>query len=377
MPPTVGGKERNILQIVEHLQPHFRFTVFSPNPEVQFSDALNRIDGSTQHIVVPEFTRLSLSGIRTLARLFKEHGVDIVHSHEVRGRTHGHLAASLRSIPAIHTVHMSPLFHSDSSIKTAAYQLLDTAFNRAFSKHIIFVSNNVREEHIKRRMVHPRDAHFIPNGIDSRQIQSFGEKASATKEEIRAQLGIPPSVRLGLSVGRLHRQKGYDILLDAVALSQESFVLPDFHVIIAGDGPLRASLETQANSLGVNSIVSFAGWKSTEQIAELLVGSDFFVLPSRFECFPYALLEAAAAGLPTVTTNVGGNNEIVLDGKSGYVVEPESAEAFAKGLERLLGNPEKMAQAKQAALNHVRQFTLAEMLSKTQQVYEIALKDIS
>jgi len=158
-------------------------------------------------------------------------------------------------------------------------------------------------------------AEVIPNGVNPREFD-------------RAEQG-----GYVLAAGRLVEQKGLDTLLRAYAAARAE--LGGRRLVLAGDGPERARLESLADSLGLNGDVSFLGFVGRERLAELLGGADLFAFPSRYEAFGVALLEAMASGVPAVAARAGGVPEFAVDGENALLVPPDDARAFAGALVRL------------------------------------------
>jgi len=168
----------------------------------------------------------------------------------------------------------------------------------------------------------------------------FPRLATTVVENFEALAKAPPRTapegraRLG-TVGRLHRNKGYDLLLQAAGLLRDRGV--DFSLTIAGDGPERAALERQAAGLNLAGRVSFSGWVA--EPIDALAEMDLFVLSSRVEPFGLVVIEAMAAGVPVVSTDVGGPRDILGGGRLGRLVAPGSAEALADGIMAALADP--------------------------------------
>lgn len=156
----------------------------------------------------------------------------------------------------------------------------------------------------------------IPNGVDTERF------APAPPRE-----GAPQHL---LFVGRLARQKGVDVLLEALA---KIAALP-WRLTIAGDGPERAALAEQAARLGLAKRVHFRGWVQREELPELYRSADVFVFPSHDEGMPNVVLEAMASGLPIVATQVPGNDELVRE--NGRLVPAGDPSSFAEALAPLL-----------------------------------------
>ena len=139
-----------------------------------------------------------------------------------------------------------------------------------------------------------------------------------------------------LSIARLSvREKGQDILLQSLA----ELLDLNWRMTFAGDGPDRTLLEKGAQRLGLEERVSFLGDVPTPRVRELLSSHDVFILSSHFEGMPLSLLEAMASGLACVTTNVGSINELICDGETGLLVEPESVVGLGKAIRRMIEDP--------------------------------------
>ncbi len=158
------------------------------------------------------------------------------------------------------------------------------------------------------------------NPVDVERIRSFVGQSSSPWT------GNDPYL---LAVGRLSREKGFDLLLQALAQVQKQF--PDTHLLIAGTGPEEAALKVECHALGLDRSVHFAGYIDSPW--PLFAAATLYVLPSRYEGLPNALLEAAAAGLPIVALPASGGVVNLLSGQPGVWLAPEiSAEALAVSL---------------------------------------------
>lgn len=154
-----------------------------------------------------------------------------------------------------------------------------------------------------------------------------------------------------LAVGRLHRSKGYDLLLSAVAKLVTT--LPGLRLRIVGDGPLRGALAQQAHRLGLGGHVVFLGARDVAGVRQEMAGADLFVISSRDEGMPRTLMEAAASGVPVVATSVGGIPAATEGWESVTLVDPEPAD-IAAGVRRVLESPHSAGQ-----LDAVRRRALA------------------
>ena len=172
----------------------------------------------------------------------------------------------------------------------------------------------------------------VPNGI---RIDRFSPATEERRAALRSELGLAPDTRIIGTVGRLNPVKDQATLLRAFACLHGEFA--DTALVLVGDGALRAALEAQAAALGIAAAVRFLGDRS--DVRELLQGFDLFALSSLSEGYSMALLEACASGLPIVATDVGGNREIVADGRNGRLVPPARDDALAEAFATLLRDP--------------------------------------
>lgn len=188
------------------------------------------------------------------------------------------------------------------------------------------------------RSVAPKVATFIVYpGVDARKFSPMGGALA------RNRLGLQDRFVL-LSVGRLQRRKGHDLMLRALPSILEAF--PAVHYVIAGDGEERTTLEALSDALGVRANVTFAGAVSDSDLPELYSACDVFVLPNRvdgadFEGFGIVYLEAAAAGKPAVGGRSGGVPEAILDGVTGSLVSGNDPNELARCICHLIGNADQ------------------------------------
>ncbi len=194
----------------------------------------------------------------------------------------------------------------------------------------------------------------IPNGI---RVERFAASNPQARSGLAASLGLAADSRIIGTVGRLQPVKDQGNLLTAFARTRRA--CPSAALVVIGDGPMRESLEHQAAELGIAEVVRFLGDRS--DVHELLAGLEVFALSSVSEGYSVALLEACAAGLPIVATDVGGNNEIVRDGVNGCLVAARNSEALSTALTGLLRAPGRMAEMSDAS----RQWALANASFKT------------
>jgi glycosyltransferase involved in cell wall biosynthesis len=174
-----------------------------------------------------------------------------------------------------------------------------------------------------------------------------------------------------LYVGKLEPRKGYDTLIRAAALVQNEFPHTDFW--FAGHGQMDDA-RSLAEHYGVSSRVRLLGWVTAVELEQIFSEVDLFCLPSHNEGVPMSMLEAMSHSLPVICTPVGGIPDIIEDGKTGLLVDPESAESVAEGILRLLRDKELVASIAQAGRMKVE--TMCSLAAVTVQMTAI-YKDLA
>lgn len=298
---------------------------------------------------------------RDLLRLFRKRRYDIVHTHTSKAGFLGRRAA--RTTGAAHIVH-TPHGHIFggyfSPLKTAAFTAMDRSA-AAYTDALVALNEREAADHLARRIGRPGQWRTIHSGIDFAPYLAAVEKRRETREK----LGVSPEECLIGAVGRLEPVKGFPYLIEAAraVLSHHSQV----RFVLAGDGSMRAALETAARDLGPR--FAFLGLR--DDIPELMAAFDVLALPSLNEGQGRVLMEAAAAHTPAVAANVGGVGEFVSDGETGLLVPPKNAAALAAALERLAADSDlRMALGEAARERAVPAYSVETMTARIAALYE-------
>jgi glycosyltransferase involved in cell wall biosynthesis len=307
----------------------------------------------------------ALHALRLAARIC-DHRLDVVHTHSSKAGALGRVAALLCSGAArVHTPHTFAVSFRGGTgqggeavgplgLVTATERMLGRLTHRG-----VHVSESERSEAAAAGLVPPGRAVVIPNGIDP---DAFARPAGGAA--LRAELGIPPDVRVVGSVGLLNDAKGFDLLVGAATRLPD-----DVHLLIVGHGEREDALRSQARALGLAQRVHLPGWR--DDLAAVHDATDVFALPSRWEGLPYALLEALAAGLPCVATDVNGSRDVLGSAPPcGLLVAREDPGALADGLLRMLADRALSARCAEAGRERVAtEFTVGRMLDRTLALY--------
>jgi glycosyltransferase involved in cell wall biosynthesis len=220
---------------------------------------------------------------------------------------------------------------------------------------VLIASSTRTQDDAIREGVSPQRIEVIFNAIRPFEIRD-GERAAARKK-----LGLRPEDFFLLAVGRLVYEKGHEFLVRAMPAVVQAH--PNILAGICGAGPLFDDLQAQISALALDEKVRLLGqW---EDVRELLAAADAFVLPSRWEGLPMALLEAMMAGLPVVAARVQGVDEVIENGVQGLLVPLESPEELSKAILQLLQDPTRRRQMGLAASARIMQgYTTDQMCEK-------------
>ena len=210
--------------------------------------------------------------------------------------------------------------------------------NHNIAHKLVAVSQKTREVSLSEGIREERIA-VITNGIVPLPIES------RSRIEVRKEAGMEANDLVLVSVGRLVYQKAHEVLIACMPDVLKEF--PNVKVLIFGEGPLRTDLQAQIEKLDLSNSVKLPG--KTDQIAQHLASADIFVMPSRWEGLPIALLEAMSAGLPSVATKVEGVDEVLLEGEHGLFVPVENSQALAQAILQLLRDPQARSRMGAAA----------------------------
>lgn len=245
-----------------------------------------------------------------------------------------------------------------------ALLILSRRVSAALAHQIIVPSHVAREVSLKKYRYPAARTHTIHTGIDCGRFRL----GPPDQEAARRELGIRRDVPVLLCVGRLEREKGQHILLQAMPFIRRE--APGTVLLLAGDGRSRAELEEMSRELRHAGAVRFLGWR--EDIPRLLSVCDLSVVPSLWENFPVSILEAMAVGRAVVASRVGGVPEAVVHGETGVLVPAGDPEALASAIVQLLAHPEKRRAMGEAGKRRVEQrFSLSQMLSRIYAIWEM------
>ena len=356
---TVGGAQRALFGQTEMLD-RDRFDVHVASLELAPGGTLAaafREAGVAIHLLASASEPFGLAPLR-LRALIHRLEPEIVHTHLAAAGIAGRVAARGARVPhVVTTLHnvsdwTERLWHPLRVIARATLPL---------AARICAVSDAVRDAVA---CVSPKLAErtlTLRNGV---AIERFrpppGGRATA-----RAQLGLAPADFVVATVARLEPCKGIDTLLRAAAHAAPR--APTLQLLIVGDGRDRGRLEALVDALGIAACVTFTGTRS--DVPWLLAAADLFAVPSHSEGLGVAAIEALAAGLPVLASNVGGLPEIVEDGVCGRLLPPGSPAAWAAAIATSASAPEELASWRAAATRRAARFTIEASVAELERLY--------
>jgi glycosyltransferase involved in cell wall biosynthesis len=358
---AMGGMEIHMLDLA-------RAMVARGNSVMAVVPTLSELDSQVSRLAEAgvRVERLNIDGAQSFTQLVQawmqlrrwvvEFKPDVVHQHRT-GPFHGKwavLAACSAGARTIVATEHQPAYRL-SGARRWINRIVDV-----FVDKIIAVSEADRTQQIEMTDRPANRIVAIHNGIDIRKF------ALPSREELalrRQELDIPEDALLIGTLARLVPQKGIAYLFSALSKLPGNWV-----ALIAGDGPLRQDLEQQAKQLGIDPRVRFLGFCA--EPAHVLSTFDVFVLPSEWESFGLAPVEAMAMGKPVILSRVGGMSELVIDGESGIYVAPGDVMALASALDLVLNDAilrDLLGRAARARVEKL--FSLETMAEKTQSLY--------
>ena len=312
-----------------------------------------------------------LKALGELRRILREGGYDILHTHMSKAALLGAMVGVTSRRPkVVNTAHNLGYIAMQSRWKKAVFWAYDRIISSLGHDATIVVSDTIARQARAAGLIPKDRLHTIHNGIRVSRFDGDAIPREGLKSDVLGDACTDGP--LLICVARLVWFKGLDALI--AALPQVGASHPDARLLLVGDGELRDALAAQARALGVEHMVVFAGER--QDVPDLLALADLFVLPSVSEGMPISLLEAMACKLPLVATSVGGIPELIIDGKTGRLVDRGDAAGLADALTAYLDDPAMMKR--HGAEGHKRleaEFSQAAMVERTEAVYDVVLNE--
>ena len=303
----------------------------------------------------------------SLSDLLRERSFDVAHTHTAKAGVLGRMAAHRAGLPwIVHTYHGFPFHEFQSRWRRSAYVAIERRLGR-ITDVALCVGTGVAVEAIRRGLLPPERIRTI--GVAAGTGPASGSGAGA-RERARRALGIPPGATVVGSVGRLTYQKApEDFVATIRALSDQAAGPPEVTGVWIGGGELAGHVgRLAAQRLGPRIVL--AGERA--DVPALLPAFDVFVLPSRYEGLPTAVVEAMACGVPVVATAVNAVSDVVVPGETGLLVPPRRPDLMAGAVRYLLDRPAAAARmADNARARLGRRFDISTLRDALVQAYTV------
>jgi glycosyltransferase involved in cell wall biosynthesis len=314
--------------------------------------------------------RLSMAGVRTLTlqrhsatdvaawrplmSLLRQERIDVLHCHKFGSNLWGAIIGRLVGVPVI-VAHEHVWSFQGQPLR----RILDRRLIARQTDVFLAVSDETRRQMIEVEGIDPDIVRVLPNGIP--------DLPEPSGRDVRRELGIDAGALVVGTVSVLRRQKALDVLIRSTTRLMRQF--PSLKVVIAGEGPQRASLEALVSELNLDGRVLFIGLRT--DVPDVLASFDVAVSSSDYEGSPLAIMEYMAASKPIVATRVGGVPDLIDDGVHGLLVDRGDVDGFAAAVARLLRDPAlSSALGKKSRERQGREFTIERAVSRVELLYE-------
>ncbi len=289
-----------------------------------------------------------------LARLIRAEKPDLVHLHSRRGAdTWGALGARLAGVPCVLSRRVD---NPESRLAVALkYRLYD---------HVITISEGIRQVLLDEGLA-PGRVSCVRSAVDPAPFL-----APVGPSAFRAEFRLPQDALVAGVVAQMIPRKGHRYLFAALPGLVDKY--PELQVLVFGQGPLLAELRADVAARGLEGVVHFAGFR--HDLASWIGGLDMLVHPAEMEGLGVSLLQAAAAGVPVITSRAGGLPEAVLDGVTGLLCPPADVDALAAAIDRLAGDPGLRHQYGEAGRARIlAEFSIDRMVEGNLAIYHQVL----
>lgn len=367
---ALGGSHTIIRLLMKHLPPE-EFNIITVPYDAPGTGNADFVRAAEREglIVAPERIPWNTRGNwfsarRTIQELIRKYEIDLLHAHD----THSIVLVGVGrgAYPCAAVGSPYGWWEAPWHLQAKAYHWVEKNVALPNFERVYTVSENMKHKVMQGRTPEDR-IRVIHTGIDLANIDAGG-----SRKDSRAALGIADGDFVAGTVSRLFKEKGHKHLLNAAAQLLPRH--PQLRLLIVGTGDERVNLEAQAKDLGISERVTFTGFYI--DIAGAFRAMDVFVQPSiDAEGFPTAVLEAQAAGLPVIASDIGGTKETMSVGVTGMLVPPGDEATLAAALEDLFVHPDNRNAMAAAARPWIEsQFTMADMLRKMGETYHEAME---
>ncbi|NMD71852.1 glycosyltransferase family 4 protein [Bacillus sp. DNRA2] len=372
-PNVIGGLARHCHGLARSLvkanyEVHVLTTKLSTTPNFEIVDGIKVFRITPLHEQEANFLTwiagLNLAMIDKVKELAREHQYGLIHAHDWLVGTAGILLKSELSIPLITTIHSLEQGRNDG-IYTETQKFIDDKERQLIhgSDQIIVCSEFMKDALLQQFSAKEDRLSVIANGIDPDSAE-INELTILSKN-----IPLNSNKRLIFSIGRLVKEKGFDVLIEAAPELLKQY--PDLYFIIAGKGPMENEYQRLIRDRGLENIVFLIGYVDDSNRNLLFNQCEIAIFPSLYEPFGIVTLEAMIFGKPTIVSNTGGLKGIIDHGNTGLLMNPGDKRSLVKQVQEILDNPPKAKQLGENGKKIVQQlFSWKRIGLETKRVYE-------
>ena len=310
------------------------------------------------HFARSPFSSANIPAYRELKKIIDGGNFDLIHTHTPAASIFARMAARKarkKGTVVMYTCHGFHFHNAAPKKNWIMYYPVEKWMSR-YTDYIVTIN---KEDFNRAKTFHAKNVRYIPGvGVDINRIKN----AKVDKKAYKKSIGIPEDCVMLLSVGEMIERKNHQVIIKALGKLKRD----DIYYVICGKGPLKEQLEQLSTSLGVHTV--FLGFR--KDIPELCNAADISAFPSRIEGLGLAGIEAMAAGVPLVSSNVHGILDYVIDGKTGYACDPDDVDGFAKAIDKLASSKELRESMKEACLKAVEPFEIKNALITMWDIYK-------
>lgn len=312
------------------------------------------------HFARSPFSSQNIDCYKQLKAIIDENHFGLIHVHTPTVSILTRLAARKARKEGTTVMYTCHGFHFHNAAPKKNWMMF-YPMERMMSRFCDYIVTINKEDFDRAKTFHAPNVRYIPGvGVNINRIHDCKIDKKAYKREI----GVPEDCVLILSIGEMIERKNHEVIVRALAKVQN----PNVYYAICGKGPLREYLEQLANELGVGDRVKFLGFR--KDIPELCNTADISAFPSRIEGLGLAGIEAMAAGVPLVSSNVHGILDYVIDGKTGYAIDPDDVDGFSKAISTLADDEELCKVMSANCWNAVAPFDIENALHVMWNIYD-------
>lgn len=365
-----GGSAENTTLSVERVDPErFESHVWTGpglvggGPAPVYAQRLHGQFSIVKNLVRPIHPIKDLLAVVELTFLLRKTKADILHLHTAKGGAIGRVAAKLAGYRGkiIYTPHGHIFSGYGGSLSSRFFTLIEQWLAPVCDAIVGLTTDEVNQFQLHHA---GKSCQFvvIPSGIEIAPFQA----AVASRNATRNSFGLDAITPLVGFIGRFDPVKGPDLFLESLARIRRE--IPELRALMIGDGPMATELQRTADQLHLEDTVIWTGWRS--DIPELVASLDLLMVTSRNEGQGRVVVEAGAAGVPTVALANGGVGEVVVTGETGLLAQPNDLDALAQATVELLRDPKRRERMGKAARKRAKEFFSVEvMIEKLEQLY--------